>query len=64
MPDTSISFTRHIWVCALLGVAIELFGTLACEDVIGVYNLGLYQFVTLLGIGLAAGSPKEFVDKD
>jgi hypothetical protein len=51
-------------ISALLGVAIALFGALANQEVIGVYNLGIYQVVTLLGVGLAAGSLKEFVDKD
>lgn len=47
----------------LLGIAVALFGVLYNESVIGVLILGAYEVMVLIGIGLAAGSLKELVDK-
>lgn len=48
---------------ALLGIVIALFGVLYNENVTGVQVLDAYQVLVLAGIGLAAGSLKELVDK-
>ena len=47
----------------LLGIAVALFGVLYKESVTGVLVLGAYEVMVLIGIGLAAGSLKELVDK-
>jgi len=49
-------------ISAILGIVIALFGVIYNETVIGTRSLGLFEVVTLIGIGLATGSLKELVD--
>lgn len=50
-------------ISAILGIVIALFGVLYNETVFSFLTLGLFEVVTLVGIGLATGSLKELVDK-